>query len=324
MMDGTGGGGGDRTNTPETKRGTGSDGNVRFFPGVGPVDELIPMGSAARAPVASADDPGGGDSNVRVFPGVGPVDELIPMGSAARAPATSTDDDGADDSNVRVFPGVGPIDELIPMGPAEKAPVVATMNADAFWGEDSQFLHQAIEAPNVAAYQPVPPAGLVRELRGRDARTGSFLGRLLAPVALMFLCLAGVAFAFDEAGLWGRSPAAAPRTGGQHGTRGTTHAGKSRCRGQTPTHPGVTEHSRGQTSHGSRRSKTAKTGKTSVRRRSTARKSGERQAGCATGGCAKGGDGKGGAGQTGDRERDPAPLRSRPLRRRPLPRRPHR
>src|ERR1700722_16176954 len=94
MMDGTGGGG-DRTSTPETKHATGGDGTARFFPGVGPVDELIPMGSAAGAPVApSAGDERARDSNVHVFPGVGPVDELIPMGSAARAPVTSTDDDG--------------------------------------------------------------------------------------------------------------------------------------------------------------------------------------------------------------------------------------
>ena len=212
-------GGADRPSGPDAGSAAG-DGNVRCFPGVGPIDELVPMGPAARAP---ADEVGADAGNVRFFPGVGPIDELIPMGSSASTTVAAPDDVGTENGNIRMFPGVGPIDELIPMGPAKKAPVVATMNADAFWGEDSQFLHQAIAAPPGATLQSQAIVG-PEPRPGSSGHAGPFFGRLLIRVAMMFLSLAGLAFASNVAGLWGTSPTTTPRSGARHRAQPGTHS----------------------------------------------------------------------------------------------------
>ena len=187
-----------------------------------------------------------------MFPGVGRIDELVPMGAAADSPVITRSVDGDDregEADVLVFPGVGRVDELVPMdsvamdSPADVAPdaawgnrpdsVAPAITADSFWGEDSPALHQPIAAPSGGTDRPaVGGPGVAARPRGH--------GRLLVPIVLMFLCLvAGLAFAVHEAGRSGRPLADRSSAGGRHRTRAATHTGGDRHGRDAPTHASV-------------------------------------------------------------------------------------
>ncbi len=187
-----------------------------------------------------------------MFPGVGRIDELVPMGAAADAPVVRRSVDGDDrdgEADVLVFPGVGRVDELVPMdsvamdSPAALAPdaawdhrpdsVAPAITADSFWGEDSPALHQPIAAPSGSTEGlTVAPVGMAARPRGG--------GPLLVAIALMFLCLvAGLAFAVHDAGRSSRPSAVTSGVVGRHGAKAATHTGGDQHGRHAPTHASV-------------------------------------------------------------------------------------
>lgn len=213
--------------TPAGKDDRGS--NLRFFPGVGPIDELVPVGSAAMktSPAeGSSSDASPSDASPAEGSGVASVDTRVGPDNVRPFPGV-------------VFPGVGPVDELVPVGAAPvgssvKAPDAATMSADAFWGEYSQSLHQAIEAPALGARRPLPaPTPRIR-LERPGARPRPGIGRWLVPAALTLLCVLAAAFTLREVGLWDAAPGAPTPT-----PAGTSGAGErppaARARSFPPT-----------------------------------------------------------------------------------------
>ena len=186
-----------------------------------------------------------------MFPGVGRIDELVPMGAAADAPVITRSGDGDDregEADVLVFPGVGRVDELVPMdsgamdSPAALAPdaawdhrpdsVAPAITADSFWGEDSPALHQPIAAPSGSSGRPAVAEPVAARPRGG--------GPLLVAIALMFLCLvAGLAFAVHEAGRSSRPSAVTSVVVGRHGAKAATHTGGDQHGRHAPTHASV-------------------------------------------------------------------------------------
>ncbi len=147
------------------------------------------------------------DNVVRLPPDwLGPRSELVPFGSRAST-GTAVEGDGpasseraqrarrqprrasgassprrlrpVEDERAEVEPG------SLPAGRASAAAPADVLSADAFWSEDTEFLHQAIRtAPAKAGGRPAPPEP-VAERGGRTRRAAVGRGRLsVAPRAL--------------------------------------------------------------------------------------------------------------------------------------------
>ena len=113
------------------------------------------------------------------------------------------------------------------MGSAADAPAAASISVDAIWGEQSESLHQAIEAPRLAEDPPVraePPELVVeRHQPAVRRRQNIAVQRAVARVTLALACLLGVAFALNVDGVRGAPSGRVANAGARHQPRSAAH-----------------------------------------------------------------------------------------------------
>lgn len=149
---------------------------------------------------------GHGNDNVVPFPRdwIGPAEDLVPLGS--------------------------PPDEALGEEPGSDEELGRTLGADAFWGECSASLHEAIEAPQEQVVHTEPPdvpegdapvRGEVLRARGSGCRQagprrGWAGGRsVTAAVAVLVACCAGIAASVAAPGSHSPRTSLAFNSGGQ-------------------------------------------------------------------------------------------------------------